>query len=83
MIDRIEISKSGRAKCVFCGEKIPINTPRGVIKISRGYCNSESFYCYKCVPKKLSLEKANIKFIEQNFELDKIKCKKEIIANEL
>ena len=48
MIDEIELSKSDRARCIRCGNKIGLKTPRGIRLVQQNYGNSTIFYCYKC-----------------------------------
>lgn len=48
-LDRIEISPSGRAKCVACKKTIGEGTPRGVLITSnQRFGDSSSYVCYKC-----------------------------------
>lgn len=47
-IDEIELAKSGRAKCNYCGRLIGKGTPRGLKTIHEGTYTSEKYFCYKC-----------------------------------
>lgn len=48
MIKGIEISKSDRSKCSYCGRLIGKGTPRGWERVQGGTYTSEKYFCYKC-----------------------------------
>lgn len=55
MIEGIEISPSGRAKCNGgCGRIIGNGTPRGISSENTNYGTSYRYYCYKCTKNKLN-----------------------------
>lgn len=91
MIEKLEIAKSDRSKCKWCGKKIGIGTPRGV---ESSYYNNHTEYvycCYKClVSIKFDLDEANLKMLfdktkELKEELNKMikDNQKAIILDEL
>lgn len=44
----IEISKSDRSKCNYCGRIIGKGTPRGWVTVHKGTYTSQKYFCYKC-----------------------------------
>lgn len=72
MIESLELSKSDRAKCKWCGNKIGIGTPRGVESSYHNNHPEYSYYCYKCLEFKFG---EDTKDVERLFE--KIKELKE------
>ena len=84
MLNRIEVSPSGRAGCKMCGRKIGIGTPRGVISTpNQSYGSSNSYVCYKCAKEKIKND--ILLLIIRKKELEKMvkKQNKEIIVMEL
>ena len=83
MIDSIELSKSDRARCNRCGNKIGLKTPRGVRLVQQNYRNSTIFFCYKCAGN--VIDENIIEQKELKKELKKMikKSQKAIILQEL
>lgn len=83
MIDDIEISKSDRARCCRCGNKIGLKTPRGIRLITQNYGNSKVYYCYKCAGNTIDINIIDLKELKKELKKMIKKNQPAIILEEL
>ncbi len=83
-INSIEISPSGRAKCIGCKRTIGEGTPRGVIVTpNKNYGSSNSYVCYKCSLEYIRNEMLHQITLKKELEKKIKESTKPIIAMEL
>lgn len=82
MIEEIEIAKSDRSTCKWCGKKIGIGTPRGVQVSYHNNHSEQSYCCYKCLDFKFGEDKKDIERMFENLKRLKKEADKMIKENQ-
>lgn len=82
MIDGIELSKSNKSRCKFCGKIIGEKTPRLVVDLDKGQYTAHIYYCCECAEMQIDLEITNLKIRIDRMNDLKIKMRESISNNQ-